>query len=141
MFKLKNKQNDNVLISITLILLIISSFVIVWFSGRNKHEANLTQTPKIIGKSYLTIDFSNGQKRFFEGDIVNNETLVDVLIQASRAGNFSYKLDGKNNLAAVEKFIVNGKKSWHWYLNGKKIDKQLNEIIIKAEDRILIKYE
>ncbi|MEK7578318.1 MAG: DUF4430 domain-containing protein [Patescibacteria group bacterium] len=50
-------------------------------------------------------------------------------------------LDEKNNLAAIDSFTRNKNKSWHWYLNDKKIDKPLGEIILKFGDKILIKYD
>ncbi|MCX6813818.1 MAG: DUF4430 domain-containing protein [Candidatus Azambacteria bacterium] len=135
-----NKKDDYVLMLFALLLLILSASVIFWFSG-NKQDNNISQSaPKIIGQAELTVDFGNGQKRVFEGEIIDGETLLDALNQASKAGNFSYKLDEKNNLAVIEDFIRNNNKSWHWYLNDKKIDKSLNEIILKSGDKILIKY-
>ena len=122
-------------------LLILSAGTIFWFSG-NRRDNNVSQSvPKIIGKVVLTIDFGNGEKRAFEGDVVENETLLDALILTSKAGNFRYNLDERSNLAAIESFVKNSKKSWYWYLNGKKNSKSLNEIFLKADDNILIKYE
>lgn len=135
--KIINK--DFILMIGAIFLLILGGFLVFWFSSSDFRLK--TQSPKIIGQAALTIDFGNGEKRVFEGDIVENETLANALVQASKAGDFSYKLDQKNNLAAVERFTNDGKKSWHWYLNGKKIDKSLNETIIEDGDNILIKYE
>jgi hypothetical protein len=136
----KKQKDDYVLMFSALLLLVISSFVILYFPGAKKPETNLTQTPKIIGKAELVINFGDGKERNFEGEIIEGETLFDALDQASKAGNFSYKLDEKNNLAAIEDFIKNNNKSWHWYLNDKKINKPLGEIILKSSDKILIKY-
>jgi len=135
-----------------LLLLILTGGIAFWSSGIKKQSNDVSQslTPKIIGKAELTIDFGNGKKRVFEGDIVERETLVGVLIQASKAGNFSYKLDGGDNLAIVslwdisqgeKNFTAKAGKSWHWYLNDKKLNKSLNEIILKNGDKILIRYE
>ncbi len=135
-----NKKNDYVLMLVALLLLILSAGAIFWFSGKRQNNNISQPTPKIIGRAALTIDFSDGNKRNFEGEIIEGETLFDALDQASKAGNFSYKLDEKNNLAAIEGFIKNNNKSWHWYLNDKKIDKPLGEIILKSSDKILIKY-
>lgn len=132
-------KNDYFLMAAAVLLLVLSGFLVSRFSIRSILPQ--AQAPQIIGKAVLTIDFGNGEKRAFEGNIIENEILVGVLTQASKAGNFSYKLDQKNNLAAIEEFIADGKKSWHWYLNGKKINKPLSEIIIKDGDDILIKYE
>lgn len=138
-----NKKDDYVLMLAALLLLILCGSVIFWFSSAKKQDNNVSQflAPKIIGKAELTIDFGNGEKRVFEGEIIENETLIDVLTQASLAGKFSYKLDNKNNLAAIENFAAKAGKSWHWRLNDEKISKPLNEIILKSGDKILIKYE
>jgi TPP-dependent trihydroxycyclohexane-1,2-dione (THcHDO) dehydratase len=136
-----NKKNDYILMLAALLLLILSASAIFWFSG-NRRDNDISQSaPKILGKATLTTDFGNGSERIFEGDIVEGETLLDALNQASKAGNFSYQLDEKNNLAAIDSFIRNKNKSWHWYLNDKKIDKLLGEIILKSGDEILLQYK
>ncbi|MCX6813271.1 MAG: DUF4430 domain-containing protein [Candidatus Azambacteria bacterium] len=136
-----NKKNDYILMLAALLLLILSASTIFWFSG-NRRDNNISQSaPKIIGKAILTIDFGDNRKRNFEGEIINGETLFDALSQASKAGNFSYQLDEKNNLAAIDSFARNKNKSWHWYLNDKKIDKPLGEIILKSGDEILLQYK
>ena len=137
-----NKKNDYVLMLAALLLLVLSVGVIFWFSG-NRRDNNISQslTPKIIGRAVLTVDFSDGKERNFEGEIIEGETLLDALSQASKAGNFSYKLDEKNNLAAVDNFARSKNKSWHWYLNDKNIDKSLGEIILKSGDEILLQYK
>ncbi len=141
MLKIKKINKDYILILGAVLLLILTASAIFWFSG-DKQNNNISQSaPKIIGKAVLTVDFGDGKERNFEGEIIEGETLFDALIQASKAGNFSYKLDEKNNLAAIEDFIRNNNKSWHWYLNDNKIDKSPNEIILKSGDKILIKYE
>lgn len=138
----ENIKNDYILIIAAILLLILSVGVIFWVSSnRRNNDISRPSTPKIIGKAVLTINFGDNKKRSFEGEIISNETLIGVLIQASRAGNFSYKFDEKNNLAAVENFVKNGEKSWQWYLNGKKINKPLSDIIVKDGDNIFIKYE
>ena len=139
-----NKQDDKddyVLMFFALLLLILSAGVIFWFSGDRQDKNISPSAPKIIGKAVLTIDFGDDRKRNFEGEIINGETLFDALNQASKAGNFSYRLDEKNNLAAIDSFISNKNKSWHWYLNDKKINEPLGEIILKSGDKILLKYE
>ena len=137
-----NKKNDYILMLAALLLLILTASAIFWFPSAKKQSDGIAQLEsKIIGKAVLTIDFGDDRKRNFEGEIINGETLFDALNQASKAGNFSYQLDEKNNLAAIDSFTRNKNKSWHWYLNDKKIDKSPNEIILKSGDKILIKYE
>jgi len=135
-----NKKNDYILMLAALLLLILSACTTFWFSG-NRRDNDISQSaPKILGKATLITNFGNGSDRIFEGDIVEGETLLDALNQASKTGNFSYQLDEKNNLAAIDSFTRDKNKSWHWYLNDKEIDKPLGEIILKSGDKILIKY-
>jgi len=135
-----NKKDDYILMLAALLLLILTASAIFWFSGSRRDKDILQSAPKILGKAELIINFGDGKERNFEGEIIEGETLFDALNQASKAGNFSYKLDEENNLAAIEDFIQNNNKSWHWYLNDKKIDKPLGKIILKSGDKILIKY-
>jgi hypothetical protein len=51
-----------------------------------------------VGFNSWIIDFGNGKKRSFEGNIVKGETPIDAFIQASKAGNVSYKFDEKSSL-------------------------------------------
>lgn len=118
-------------------LLILSGFLVFWFSSG---DFPLAQIPKVIGEASLTIDFGNGEKRVFKGEIVENENLLNVLNQTAKAGNLRYKLDGENNVVAIETFTANKTKAWQWYTNGKKVEKQFYEIIVKPNDEILIKY-
>lgn len=140
--KKSNQKDDLILITAALLLLVISGAVVFWFSIKKEPVAPAGQ-PKmeIIGSVVLTIDFGSGKKRSFEGDIVKGETPIDALIQASKAGNLYYKFDEKNSLAAIDNFVKNSEKSWQWYLNDKKVDKPPSEIILKADDNILIKYD
>lgn len=123
------------------LLLILSAGAIFWSSNVNNNNASRVLPPKIIGQAALTVDFGDGKERNFEGEIIEGETLLDALSQASKAGNFSYKLDEKNNLAAIDNFTRSKNKSWYWYLNDKKIDKLLGEIILKSGDEILLQYK
>ncbi len=127
--KKKNIKSEYILITVAVLLLILSWIFILQFSGANKLKDGTIQAPKIIGTAFLTIDFGNGQKRAFEGAIVENETVVDALNQASKAGGFS-----------IETFVANKEKSWHWYLNNQSVKSPLHEIILSPNDEILIKY-
>ena len=129
-------KNDYILIFSAVCLLLLSGFVIFSLSFK---PALISQ--KIAGKAVLTVDFGNGDKRSFEGEIIEGETVIDALTQASLAGSFSYKLDEKNNLASIGNFIKDNNKTWQWYLNEKKISEPLNKVQLNANDRVLIKYE
>jgi len=139
-----NKKDDYILMIVAVLLLILIGSIATWFPSAKKQNGDITTQslePKIIGRAALTIDFSDGNKRNFEGEIIEGETLFDALNQTSKAGNFSYKLDEEDNLAAIDSFTRDKNKSWHWYLNDEKIDKPLGEIILKSGDEILLQYK
>ncbi len=117
-----NKKEEIILIIVALLLAVLVGGLVFLYSGEEKQN--------IIGKAELIIDFGNGNKRTFEGEIVENETPVDALNQASKAGNFS-----------SEEIILNKDKSWHWYLNDKKMESLTDGVILKSNDKILVKYE
>lgn len=143
--KFKKKQNsDRILILSAILLLTLSINVIFWSSvAKNQNNINVSRVLpiKIIGNAKLTVDFGNGDKRVFEGSIIKNETLIDVLNQAARAGDFSYKLNKESGVASIGKLAGDGKKSWYWYINGKKVNQSIGEITVKSNDSVLIKYE
>ena len=135
----KLSKKDFILIFSSILLIGAISFVVFKFSRQASQFLN--PLPQIIGKAVLTIDFGNDKKRAFSGDIIEGENFIDVLAQAAKAGSFSYKLDDKNNLNAIESSVDDKNKSWQWYLNNEKIIKPPSEITPKNGDNILIKYE
>ena len=128
-----NKKEEIVLMITALLLAALVGGLAFLYSGEEKQN--------IIGKAELMIDFGDGNKRAFEGEIVENETPVDALNQASKIGNFSYKIDEKNNLSAINNFTGDKDKTWQWYLNDKKMDSLIDGIVLKSNDKILVKYE
>ncbi|MBI2446406.1 MAG: hypothetical protein HYV51_01115 [Parcubacteria group bacterium] len=136
--KKNKKKDDYILIISAVFLLILSGFLIFSFSS-NRFFPPLP-TANIIGEASLTIDFGNGERRAFKGEIVENENLMSVLNQAAKAGNLRYKLDEGNNVATIENFTANKTKTWQWHINGKKVEKPFYEIIVNPSDEILIKY-
>lgn len=136
-----NKKEEIILIIAALLFLALVGGLVFWYSGKEKQNTITKEQQNIIGKAELIIDFGNGNKRAFEGEIVENETLVDVLNQAAKVGNFSYKIDEKNNLSAINSFTGGKDKIWRWYLNDKKIDNLIGGIVLKSNDKILVRYE
>lgn len=134
-------KKDNALMFSALFILVISILIAWGFFYINKYENNPGRVLEIIGKATLTIYYGGSEKRFFEGEIVENETLADILKQASKAGNFSYVLDEKSNVIAINGLKNIGEKSWRLYINDKKISELSGKIIIKNNDNVFIKYE
>src|SRR3989338_561395 len=92
----RNKlKDDYTLITSAVLLLILSGFLIFLFPSNQ--FLPLSPAAKIIGEASLTIDFGNGEKRAFKGEIIENENLMNILNQAAKAGDLHYKLDARNS--------------------------------------------
>lgn len=142
----ESQKKELLLISISVLLLVLIGFIVFKFSPGVSRFLN--PSPQVIGKSTLTINFGNDKKRAFSGDVVLNENLLDVLTQASMAGNFSYKLNEKSEVVSVEGIpledknsLKNNNKYWQWYLNNEKIVESPGKINPRNGDSILLKYE
>lgn len=94
----------------------------------------------------LAVNFDN-LKRSFEGEVVEDMTILDALNMAMSVGKikFNYVLDDNNQTLVLE---INdhlnrvGDKHFTFYLNDRQIDStELNKINLKAGDSIVIKYE
>ena len=142
----ENQKKELILISISVLLLAMIGFIVFKFSPQASRFLN--PLPQVIGKSVLTIDFGNDKKRAFSGDIVENEDLIDVLYQASKAGNFSYKINENSEVILIEDIslgdkssLKNNNKSWQWYLNNEKLVESPGKVNPRDGDIILIRYE
>lgn len=98
------------------------------------------------GLATLAVNFDT-MTRHFEGEVVEDMTILDALNLALAAGEIklNYVLDDKNETWIME---INdhlnqiGGNSFVFYLNDKQIDsKDLNKIKLKARDKVVIKYE
>ncbi|MBI2064231.1 MAG: hypothetical protein HYT66_00770 [Candidatus Yanofskybacteria bacterium] len=98
------------------------------------------------GLATLAVNFDN-LKRTFEGEVVEDMTVLDALNMAMAVGKIklTYALDDKNQVRVME---INGHlnrvadKHFTFFLNDKQVDsKDLNNVNLKAGDRIVIKYE
>ena len=94
----------------------------------------------------LAVNFDN-LKRSFEGEVVEDMTVLDALNMAMAAGKIklNYSLDNKNQTWVME---INdhlnkvGNQHFAFFLNDEQIDsKNLNKVHLKAGDSIVIKYE
>jgi len=107
---------------------------------------NLKEDRGNNGLATLAINFDN-LKRSFEGEVIENMTILDALNMAMAAGEIklNYALDENNQTSIME---INdhmnkvGNTHFTFYLNGKLVDsRDLNKTRIKAGDEIVIKYE
>ena len=98
------------------------------------------------GLATLVINFET-EKRFFEGEVVKDMTMLDTLSMVVSVGKIklNYAIDKSGNVNIVEiDSHANGvsNKYFVFYLNAKKIfPKDLNKIKVKKGDRIEIRFE
>jgi len=86
----------------------------------------------------LTIDFGGNKIRTFQGEVVEGMTLFDALLTSSQSGNFEFEANG--GIISIGGLQNEGGKKWECFLNQKKVEGNLNEILISPGDKILCKY-
>lgn len=84
----------------------------------------------------IEIDFSNGAKRVFEGELGESYPLLIALTSVAEEGNFQFETqkDAIKEIAGVG-------GSWRIYKNGAYIDAPLNNLTVKGGDRYMLKHE
>lgn len=98
------------------------------------------------GLATLAVNFDN-LKRSFEGEVVEDMTVLDALNIAMAVGKIklNYVLDDKNQTWVMEiNDHLNSVENKHFlfFINGEKVDsKNLNKVNLKPGDSIVIKYE
>ena len=139
--KYKNFFKKTIFAQILLIILVIGS--IVFF----KLSLNLVDTDNDDGNlAVLFINFNN-QKRFFEGEVVEDMTMLDALSVAVSVGKIklNYAIDNSGNVRVAEiDGHTNGtdNKYFIFYLNSKKVSvEDLNKEVVHGGDRIEIQNE
>ncbi|TSC90928.1 MAG: hypothetical protein G01um10142_178 [Parcubacteria group bacterium Gr01-1014_2] len=96
--------------------------------------------------AYLEIDFGD-QKRAFEGEIIQDMSILDAVLASSRGGEIEVKyalINDQTNILKINDHTEDGlsRETWTFYLNGEKIEAgEIHKIKIKSGDRILIKFE
>lgn len=89
----------------------------------------------------VTIDFGNGKKRAFEGEVVTAMSAAEALREAQKIGSFSLKIMLNGDIAELGGFISGPTKRWRWYLNNSAESRPILDVTIGGGDKILLKYE
>lgn len=93
-----------------------------------------------IGPNQAALIINYGEtKRAFAGEVVEGMTILDTLVTSAKAGNFDFDYQ-EGILNRVDGFEKNEKK-WNAYLNGSKVQESLDGVLIKAGDKIELKFE
>ena len=126
----------------TILFVLIGAFVFVWlairffggFSDLKTGEATLI----------LALD-DNGQKRMFQGAVVDKMTILDVLKASSEAGQISLEFSIDSEQVKINKFngyLPAEDKKLVFYLNGSKTEEEeIHNVMIEPGDMVEVKLE
>ena len=107
---------------------------------------NLFISPAKVNTAYLEIDFGD-KKKAFEGEIVEEMSVLDAVLASGRAGELEVKyalLHDQTDIFKINGYIEDGlnEKTWSFYLNGEKIKtSEIHRIKVKSGDKILVRFE
>ena len=88
----------------------------------------------------LEVDFGNGKKRYFQGDVNGYQyTLSEVLDSAANNGKFSLTL--RNGDIAELAGIYDSGGSWKIYLNDREQNTSADALVVEAGDKYVLRYE
>ena len=134
-------KNEVIFVQITLV--IILAMIVVLIDNTLKQDKLSTAGQ---AQASLLINFEDKQ-RLFEGEVIDNMTVLGALNAAVSAGQIKLKYNiGQNNTVEImeinDHFNNTAGKMFLFYLNGGKIDaKNINRIYIKTGDKIEIRFE
>lgn len=120
---LKNRETNKTFLAIAVMAGIAASGY-VWWSGRTFTPD--APSPLLVASrsqfASLILDFGDGQKREFRGEVLPPMTVLDALSLSTDAAKL--ELSYKPEREGVEVTTINGKKAsggkhWAFYVNGK----------------------
>jgi len=136
--------------AIIIILFVAALGSVFYFNNKFYQEVVLSTSPAVptqkaaeIRKArmvWVEIDFGNGAKRLFEGDIDGQEySLKDSLQIISDTGQFALKTkEGKiTSLAGIGGSIG----EWRIYKNNELANQGIDDLTIKGGDKYLLRFE
>lgn len=94
---------------------------------------------KADGGARVLIDFGNGKKRAFRGEVVGGMTVYDALVASREVGGFSlsFKGDAINEIDGVK----NNSRIWRAYVNGEPVVGLPQFEEVKPGDEIVFRFE
>lgn len=125
--------------------------VILIFSWNNSFYSDMygyyTSAPPSAGVSRPTargrigVDFGNGEKRAFGGEIYTGMTILAALREAENVGNFKTQTDERGKIVSIAGVKNNGRKIWRMYINGAPASELPGRVDIKSGDNVIFRYE
>lgn len=89
----------------------------------------------------LTIDFSDGRKRAFEGAAPDGTTILTALRLASTAGRFSIGVSSRGEIMAIAGVRNTANRRWRVSLNRATVSDLPGTVEVRGGDRIVLTYE
>lgn len=102
---------------------------------------SIPEMPRVLRRVRLTIDFSHGEKRAFEGTAGSGLTAVSALYAAGAAGGFESVLSSRGEVRSIAGFPNTALRRWKAYLNGAPLTDLPGHTDLKPGDRVLLRYE
>lgn len=96
---------------------------------------------KPAGLGRLLIDFGNGEKLAFEGEVRVGMTVLSALRAAESAGSFKILTDERGRVVEIDGVKNNSHRRWRALLNGSLVADPPGGTAISAGDKISFKYE
>lgn len=127
-----------------LLIAFFAAFVVIFFANSVFYAEYIKETKEVgnmvipnKGIAWVELDFGNGFKRLFEGNLQGNSyPLLVALGAAADAGNFGYKIDtGKITSLAGKR----GK--WKIYRNGNLVTGAIDSITVQKGDQFILRLE
>ena len=97
------------------------------------------------GEATLIIALDNGERRTFQGEVVDRMSILDALRASSQAGqiNLEFKIDsGQTKIEKLNGYSADKDKKLAFYLNGSKTEEaDIHNSMIGTSDTIEVKIE
>ena len=105
-------------------------------SGKDTNLLPLGNTPQEINTARIEIDFNNGSRRVFEGELKESYPLLLALESVAEEGSFQLKTQKD-----IIKQIAGVGGSWKIYKNGVPTNAPLNDLVVSGGDRYMLRSE
>ncbi len=134
----------------TALLMAFAAVLAVIFSEDDKFYRDFERyfsglQPSISGRATLptrlTIDFGNGERRAFQGEVEDGMTILAALFASQTAGRFSVSTDSRGRVIDIAGIRAGGGRAWRVYLNDAPIQDLPGHTEIQPGDKILFRYE
>lgn len=99
------------------------------------------EPPHAPATARLTIDFGDGRRRAFEGEVAVGMTALSALRTAQAAGSFSLAINQNGEVNEIGGLANSGGRKWRAYRNGALLTDVPGHAEVAAGDRIIFRYE